>query len=78
MPLYLTKFELDARDVGSARSGTPRTGERPAQEYIESVGGTLHGFWYAFGEHDRLQPVGGFGQRVHGGGRSGDRRSAAR
>ena len=21
---------------------------------IESVGGTLHGFWYAFGEHDGL------------------------
>jgi uncharacterized protein with GYD domain len=23
-----------------------------AKEYIESVGGKLHGFWYAFGEHD--------------------------
>ena len=23
-----------------------------AQAYIESVGGKLHGFWYAFGEHD--------------------------
>ncbi|HET7726537.1 MAG TPA: GYD domain-containing protein, partial [Candidatus Limnocylindrales bacterium] len=22
------------------------------QQYIESVGGKLHGFWYAFGEHD--------------------------
>jgi uncharacterized protein with GYD domain len=23
-----------------------------AKQYIESVGGKLHGFWYAFGEHD--------------------------
>jgi uncharacterized protein with GYD domain len=23
-----------------------------AQSYIESVGGKLHGFWYAFGSHD--------------------------
>jgi uncharacterized protein with GYD domain len=23
-----------------------------ARSYIESVGGTLHGFWYAFGTHD--------------------------
>jgi uncharacterized protein with GYD domain len=23
-----------------------------AQHYIESVGGKLHGFWYAFGDHD--------------------------
>jgi uncharacterized protein with GYD domain len=23
-----------------------------AKRYIESVGGKLHGFWYAFGEHD--------------------------
>ena len=23
-----------------------------AKQYIESVGGKLHGFWYAFGDHD--------------------------
>ena len=23
-----------------------------AQTYIESIGGRLHGFWYAFGTHD--------------------------
>ncbi|RWK54995.1 MAG: GYD domain-containing protein [Mesorhizobium sp.] len=22
------------------------------KQYIESVGGKLHGFWYAFGAHD--------------------------
>ncbi|WP_298585339.1 GYD domain-containing protein [uncultured Kocuria sp.] len=30
----------------------PEDRRRAAQDYIESVGGTLHGFWYAFGEHD--------------------------
>ena len=24
------------------------------ERYIESVGGKLHGFWYAFGAHDGL------------------------
>ena len=51
MPFYLTRF-----------SYTPETWERliknpedrraAAQQYIESVGGKLHGFWYAFGDHD--------------------------
>ena len=30
----------------------PKIGAIAAQSYIESVGGKLHGFWYAFGEHD--------------------------
>jgi uncharacterized protein with GYD domain len=51
MPLYMTKFsytpETWARLVGS-----PEYRRKAAQEYIESVGGKLHGFWYAFGEHD--------------------------
>ncbi len=51
MPLYLSKF-----------SYTPETWARliqnledrrnAAQSYIESVGGKLHGFWYAFGTYD--------------------------
>ncbi len=32
--------------------GTPEDRRRAAEEYIASVGGTLHGFWYAFGTHD--------------------------
>jgi uncharacterized protein with GYD domain len=30
----------------------PEDRRKAAQSYIESVGGKLHGFWYAFGEHD--------------------------
>src|SRR6187431_343921 len=51
MPLYLTRFgytpETWARMVDNPEDRRPA-----AQEYIESVGGKLHGFWYAFGEHD--------------------------
>ena len=32
--------------------GNPEDRRKAAQTYIESVGGKLHGFWYAFGEHD--------------------------
>ena len=43
--------QLHAGDLGQA---DPQPGGRrkAAQSYIESVGGKLHGFWYAFGEHD--------------------------
>ena len=30
----------------------PEDRREAARSYIESVGGKLHGFWYAFGEHD--------------------------
>jgi len=32
--------------------GSPEDRRKAAQRYIESVGGKLHGFWYAFGTHD--------------------------
>src|SRR5688500_16789869 len=32
--------------------GNPEDRRQAAQTYIESVGGKLHGFWYAFGRHD--------------------------
>jgi len=30
----------------------PEDRRKAAQSYIESVGGKLHGFWYAFGKQD--------------------------
>ena len=30
----------------------PEDRRAAAKEYIEGVGGKLHGFWYAFGDHD--------------------------
>ena len=51
MALYLTKFSY-APETWARLIGNPEDRRKAAQEYIESVGGKLHGFWYAFGEHD--------------------------
>jgi uncharacterized protein with GYD domain len=51
MPLYLTKFSYTA-EAWSRLIAKPEDRRKAAQSYIESVGGKLHGFWYAFGAHD--------------------------
>jgi len=51
MPLYLTKFSYTP-ETWARLTRTPEDRRKAAQEYIESVGGTLHGFWYAFGAYD--------------------------
>ena len=51
MPLYLTKFSYTP-ETWARMIDNPEDRRNAAQEYIESVGGKLHGFWYAFGEHD--------------------------
>ena len=51
MPLYLTKFSYTPQ-TWARLIGNPEDRRKAAQTYIESVGGKLHGFWYAFGAHD--------------------------
>ena len=51
MPLYLTKFSYTP-DTWAKLISNPEDRREAAQLYIESVGGRLHGFWYAFGTHD--------------------------
>jgi uncharacterized protein with GYD domain len=51
MPLYLTRFSYTP-ETWARLVGNPEDRRAAAQSYIESVGGKLHGFWYAFGEHD--------------------------
>ena len=51
MPLYLSKFSYTP-ETWARLMGKPEDRSKAAQEYIESVGGRLHGFWYAFGTHD--------------------------
>jgi uncharacterized protein with GYD domain len=51
MPLYLSKFSYTP-EAWARLIRTPEDRRAAAQEYIESVGGQLHGFWYAFGAHD--------------------------
>lgn len=51
MPLYLSKFNYTP-ETWTRLIGNPEDRRQAAQAYIESVGGKLHGFWYAFGSHD--------------------------
>jgi len=51
MPLYLSRFSYTP-ETWARLIGNPEDRRQAAQSYIESVGGRLHGFWYAFGEHD--------------------------
>jgi uncharacterized protein with GYD domain len=51
MPLYLTRFSYTP-STWAKLIQNPEDRRTAAKEYIESVGGKLHGFWYAFGEHD--------------------------
>ena len=51
MPLYLSKFSYTP-ETWARLIGKPEDRRKAAQAYIESVGGKLHGFLYAFGAHD--------------------------
>ncbi len=51
MPLYLSKFSYTPESWAKLLRN-PEDRRIAAQTYIESVGGKLHGFWYAFGAHD--------------------------
>jgi uncharacterized protein with GYD domain len=51
VPLYLSKFSYTP-ETWARLVENPEDRREAARSYIESVGGTLHGFWYAFGAHD--------------------------
>jgi len=51
MPLYLSKFSYTP-ETWARLIAHPEDRGKAAASYIESVGGKLHGFWYAFGTHD--------------------------
>ena len=51
MSLYLSRFSY-APETWARLIKNPEDRREAARSYIESVGGKLHGFWYAFGTHD--------------------------
>lgn len=51
MPLYLTRFSYTPATWAKLIEH-PEDRRNAATQYIEAVGGKLHGFWYAFGEYD--------------------------
>jgi uncharacterized protein with GYD domain len=53
MPLYLSRFSYTP-ETWARLIANPEDRRTAARTYIESVGGKLHGFWYAFGAYDGL------------------------
>ena len=51
MPLYLTRFSYTPAAWAKLMKN-PEDRRAAATQYIEAVGGKLHGFWYSFGDHD--------------------------
>jgi uncharacterized protein with GYD domain len=51
MAMYLTRFSYTP-ETWARMTQNPEDRRDAARAYIESVGGKLHGFWYAFGEFD--------------------------
>ena len=51
MALYLTCFSYTP-ETWARFTKNPEDRREAARKYIESVGGKLHGFWYAFGTYD--------------------------
>jgi uncharacterized protein with GYD domain len=51
MPFYLTRFSYTPATWAKLITN-PEDRRAAATQYVEAVGGTLHGFWYAFGAHD--------------------------
>ncbi len=51
MAMYLTRFSYTPA-TWARMIEKPDDRREAARSYIESVGGKLHGFWYAFGERD--------------------------
>ena len=51
MAFYLTRFRYTP-GTWATLIKNPEDRRAAAKQYIESVGGKLHGFWYAFGEQD--------------------------
>jgi uncharacterized protein with GYD domain len=51
MPFYLTRFSYTPATWAKLIKN-PEDRRTAAKQYIEGVGGKLHGFWYALGDHD--------------------------
>jgi uncharacterized protein with GYD domain len=51
MPMYLSRFSYTS-ETWKRMIANPEDRRKAATAYVESVGGKLHGFWYAYGSHD--------------------------
>jgi len=51
MPMYLTRFGYTS-DTWARLIKSPENRRPVFAKSVESIGGKLHGLWYAFGDHD--------------------------
>ena len=51
MPLFLGRFKYSAEAI-KAMIDSPQDRGEAARQAAESLGCKLHGFWWAFGDHD--------------------------
>ena len=51
MPFYLTRFSYTPA-TWTKLIQNPEDRRGAATQYVEAIGGKLHGFWYAFGDYD--------------------------
>jgi len=51
VPLYLVKFSMTP-EAWAKLIKEPEDRRETVGRLIEAVGGKLHGYWYAFGDHD--------------------------
>ena len=51
MPFYLVRFGYTP-ETWAKLMQNPEDRRDAARAYIEQAGGTLHGFWYGFGQYD--------------------------
>ena len=51
MPMFLMQFTYTP-DTWAALMANPEDRREAATEYLEALGGSLHGFWYGFGAFD--------------------------
>jgi uncharacterized protein with GYD domain len=51
MPLFLVRFSYTP-EAWKRLIENPEDRRAPVAALVEAAGGKLHGFWYAFGEHD--------------------------
>jgi uncharacterized protein with GYD domain len=51
VPLYLTKFSMTP-EAWAKLIKEPEDRREAVGRLLEAAGGKLHGYWYAFGDHD--------------------------
>ena len=53
MPMYMSRFSYTP-ETWARMIASPDDRQKAAASYIDSVGGKMHGLWFAFGQQDGI------------------------